>query len=182
MRKFYSRQWWMALPVLLLLATSCNRENAGPTPAKTDGWVPVYSSDQEATAIASTTPKAIEKGGKIYTKGSLLFQVEAGKGVHVIDISQPASPQKLGFITVRGAQEMAVMNNYMYVNNLNDLVVVDIGTVSSVKEVGRMKSVFHMVDQQYPPEAGWFECIDATKGTVVGWEQKTIEHPKCQRN
>ncbi|WP_276132902.1 hypothetical protein [Polluticoccus soli] len=179
MIKLYS--WRIALPVLLLFA-ACDKSNNGPIPAKADGWAPIYSSDKEASTISVTTARAIEDGGKIYTRGTMLYQVESGKGVHVIDISQPSNPQKVGFINIVGAQEMAIMNSYMYANNLNDLVVIDISNnTSSVKEIGRMKGVFNLVNQQYPPESGWFECVDATKGTVIGWQRQEVEHPKCKR-
>lgn len=182
MKPTCSRYWQFGIPILFLIASCRTNENAGPTPASVDGWAPVYSTSADAYTVSSTDPKTIEDGGKIYVKGKELYQVEAGKGIHVVDISNPVSPQKLRFIAIRGAQEMAIKGNYLYANNLNDLVVVDISNITSVKEVGRMKGIFHMVDQSYPPEDGYFECIDASKGTVVGWEQKTLKHPKCRRN
>jgi hypothetical protein len=184
MKQIYSRYWRVGIPILLFMA-SCqnnNNNNVGPTPKNVDGWTPVYSSDAEAHKISATGPVATTNGGKIYVRGNELYQVEAGKGIHVIDISQPTNPQKKKFISIVGAQEMAIKGGYLYANNLNDLVVIDIGNPEAVTEVGRMKSMFHMIDQAYPPEDGWFECIDASRGTVVGWEQKNLAKPKCRRN
>lgn len=181
MNRFYSLGWRVAMPALLLLA-ACEGNNVTPSPAKVDGWKPIYSTNAEAVAIKGTDPRLIENGGKIYTKGNILYQVETGKGIHIIDISQPANPQKLKFITVRGVQEMAIKDNYLYANNLNDLVVVDISDLSAVKEVNRMVKIFHLVDQELPPSSGYFECVDASKGTVVGWEQTSLDHPKCMKN
>lgn len=172
---------WAVLP-LLLLFTACDQNGAGPVPKEADGWAPVYSTNTEALTISSADPKTIEKGGKIYTKGTLLYQVETGKGIHVINIADPANPQKVKFININGAQEMAIKGQTLYANNLNDLVVVDITDYASVKEVGRLKNVFHLVNQYRPPGEGYFECIDASKGTVVGWEQKKLQSPRCKTN
>jgi hypothetical protein len=38
-----------------------------------------------------------------------------------------------------------------------------------------------MLNQDFPPEFGYFECVDTTKGTVVGWEKKTLKRPECVR-
>lgn len=149
-------------------------------PAKVDGWAPIYSKDQGATTISSSEPRLIEKGGKIYVKGDTLYQIETGLGIHVMDIKQPNNPQKIRFINVVGVQEMAIKDNVMYTNNLNDLVVLDISNVSDVKLLDRITGVFHLVDQSYPPGTGYYECPDASKGTVVGWERKTLNYPKCR--
>lgn len=148
-------------------------------PAKADGWAPIYSKDTSANKIRSVDPVPIEKGGKIYVKGNTLYQVENGKGIHVIDISQPEHPKKLSFITVLGAQEMAVKGNLLYANNLNDMVVLDITDISNIKQADRLSNVFHLVDPHNPPASGYFECPDDEKGKVIGWEAKTIDSPKC---
>lgn len=146
-------------------------------PKQTEGWAPVYS--QTARAIKSTDTRNIENGGKIYIKDKRLYQVETGKGIHAIDISNPSDPRKITFIEIAGCQEMSVMGNMMYANNLNDLVTIDISDISNVKETDRRKDAFHILDRGHPPSSGWFECIDASKGDVIGWELKTLYSPKC---
>jgi hypothetical protein len=164
---------------------SNNRRTTQPTqqpPAEVDGWAPVYSSSgTDITTIKSLPPQNIDKGGKIYIKGDTLYEVEAGKGIHVILIKQPQNPQKLAFISVTGAQELAIKNNMLYTNNMNDLVVIDISKIDSVKTIDRVTSIFHLVDPYYPPGTGYYECIDSKKGTVVGWEQKVLAYPKCRK-
>ncbi len=150
-------------------------------PAEVQGWAPIYNKDSTAAQIKSLDPRSIEQEGKIYVKGDTMYQVEVGKGIHVIDIKQPANPQKIAFINVLGAQEMAVKNNVMYANNLNDLVVLDISNAKDVKVLDRISNVFHMVDPNAPAGTGYYECADASKGTVVGWEQKTLKYPQCRK-
>lgn len=178
---------WLLLPVLLVSLTACDpfgtRRSSEPKPEppkEVDGWAPVYNKDEANKQVRSMEPRNIDKGGKIYIKGDTLYQVESGRGIHVIVIKQPSNPQKVAFINVLGAQEMAIKNNMMYVNNLNDLVVLDISNVRDVKVADRITSVFHLVDGNVPPGTGYYECIDASKGEVVGWEQKTLSYPECR--
>lgn len=170
----------------VIFCTSCDpfgfngRSRRPEPPAEVDGWAPVYNTDQSATIIRSEDPREIVKGGKIYLKNDTLYQVEVGKGVHLIDISQPSAPRKLQFIAVLGAQEMAIKDNYLYTNNMNDLVVVDIRNLGNVKLADRISNVFHLVDKNYPPASGYYECVDPNKGDVIGWEQKVLNYPQCQ--
>lgn len=167
----------------LSVCASCGSWGGDPDvpPAEIDGWAPIYS-DQSTKIIKSVDAQPIEKGGKIYTKGNMLYQVEEGKGIHVIDISQPSNPQKLKFITVLGVHEMAIKDNYLYANNFNDLVVADIANLADVKEVGRKQSAFSLTNMSVPPSPGFFECVDASKGSVIGWEKKRLQKPKCRLN
>lgn len=179
------------LPILVL--SSCDPfgivtvEGEEPTvqppspPKSVEGYAPIYGNVDDVATIKSSGPAPIVNEGKIYVKGTLLYQVETGKGIHVIDISAPANPQKTHFIEVAGAQEMAIKNNNLYTNNLNDLVVIDITNLSDVKLVDRVNGVFHLFDPKTPPGTGWYECVDASKGDVIGWELKTLSYPECSK-
>ncbi len=175
------------LPMMLFFASCIDFGNTpepgpGPAPDEVDGWAPVYAEDGVANTIKSLEPREIDNGGKIYVKDNRLYQVEVGKGIHVIDITDGNNPTKLRFIQVTGAQEMSIMNNNLYTNNVNDLVVVDITDINNAQLVDRVSGVFHLVDPALPPSVGYFECVDASKGTVVGWEQKKLYKPICRRN
>lgn len=178
---------WAVLPLLLLL-TACDpyrtnpRPQPEPSPKEVEGYAPVYATAEDAAKITATDVRPIEKGGKIYVKGNMLYQVEVGKGIHVINISDGANPQKVKFIHVTGAQEMSIMDNYLYTNHMNDLVVLNIADINNVQLVDRVSGMFHLVDPSLPPASGWFECIDASKGVVVGWELKTLYKPVCRKN
>lgn len=150
-------------------------------PEKIDGYAPVYGDKAQLSEIKTLDPMPIEDGGKIYVKGNLFYQVETGKGIHVMDISNPSNPQKLHFIQVVGAQELSIKNNTLYTNNLNDLVSLDISDLSNVKELDRIPNMFNLVDPSVPPGTGYYECIDPAKGDVIGWEIKVLHYPKCSR-
>lgn len=180
---------WLILAFVLVSFSSCDplgifggpEPEPEPTPpAKVEGWAPIYNTDQLATVISAEQPRLIDKGGKIYVKGDTLFQIETGKGIHVMYIKQPDNPQKIKFISVLGAQEMAIKDNTLYTNNVNDLVVIDISNINNIQLIDRISNVFHIVDQNFPPGSGYYECPVSSKGTVVGWEQKTLNYPQCR--
>jgi hypothetical protein len=116
----------------------------------------------------------------IYVMGTTLYQVESGKGIHVLSFNNPSNPQKLAFIEVPGAQEISIKGSYLYTNNYNDLVVLDIAELTDVKVIKRMKDLFTFTTMDTPPLPGYFECVDPSKGRVVDWEQTTIYSPKCK--
>lgn len=162
--------------------TSCDPKPTPMPPETIEGWSPVYNNDNTAMVIKSTDPINIDKGGKIYVKDNTLYQVEVGKGIHVMDITDPQNPTKVKFIQVLGAQELAIKNDVLYTNNINDLVVLDIANMNNVQVVDRISNVFNLIDPLLPPSVGYFECADPAKGTVVGWELKELKQPKCIRN
>lgn len=187
MKKINQLGYMLAIP-FLLFATSCDpfgrnvNPDPGPPPAETEGYAPVYATAEEAGTISAMEARPIEKGGKIYVKGHMLYQVEVGKGIHVIDIQDGNNPMKVKFLQVIGAQEMAIMDNNLYTNHVNDLVVLNIADINNVQVLDRVTGMFHLVDPMYPPAAGWHECIDPKKGVVVGWELKTLNNPVCRKN
>lgn len=154
-----------------------------PQPVKGDvvGWAPIYTQDPDVQRIASDTPHVTLHAGKIYAKDHFIFQNEVDKGIHVINIANPAAPEEIAFIKSAGSTELAIRGNYLYTNNLNDIVVVDISNPMQVKEVARLKNAFSTGSDLYPPGHGYFECVDPSKGTVVGWEQKMLHQPTCYR-
>lgn len=142
------------------------------------GYAPVYGDVDEYNDISLRSPQAVEQGGKIYVLGNYLFQVEQGKGIHVNDISKPATPLRKGFVNVPGAKEIAVKDGLIYTNNDNDLVAIKVEGEKAVV-VKRIASSFGYRDRNLPPEPGPFECPDKTKGTVIGWQKKKLTNPSC---
>ncbi len=54
-------------------------------------YVPVYMSYSDLrSAVKPSSPRPIEKPGKIYFKDNILFVVERLKGIHMVDVSNPA--------------------------------------------------------------------------------------------
>lgn len=145
-------------------------------------YVPIYVSKDEANFIGAGTAKPTVLPGKIYAYGTYLFQVEQNHGIHIIDNSNPQQAHKISFLNVPAASELAVKSGFLYTNNMDDLVVFDISDIISPKLVHRVENAFPQISQEYPPVNGaYFECVDPSKGVVVGWEEKLIDNPKCRR-
>lgn len=175
------------LVILAFGFSSCDPTIDGNPPQEVSGFVPVYSQDPANRHITAEAPRPSIKGGKMYTTGSLLFQVEPDSGIHVINYADPKNPQKIGFIRSMLCKEVSVKNGYVYTNNFSDLVVIDINNIQNVHEVSRVENVFPDLALQYPQkDAGnfspvYFECPDPSKGVIVGWKEKLIKNPKCWR-
>jgi hypothetical protein len=180
-KSFYS---FIYILIAVFTLSSSNPYDPEPriqTPQQTEGWEPIFGNTTTAMTIKSGPPRDIGKGGKIYIKNDTLYQVETGKGIHVINISQPSTPKKIKFKEVVGCQEMSIVDHYLYTNNLNDLVVIDIQDIINVTELDRVTNSFHLIDQYQPPGTGWYECPNAAKGDIIGWEIKTIYNPGCRK-
>ena len=179
-------------PIIILcvitsfILLSCDFRNTSHLPSQVEGYSPIYATDASSFKQISAEPaRTTINGGKLYTVGNLLFQVEQDSGIHIINYANPASPQKLGFIKSYLCKELSVKNGFIYTNNFSDLVVIDINTPNNIREISRTPGVFPDLALQYPSKAGfgqiYFECADPKKGVVIGWKKQTIYNPKCFR-
>jgi hypothetical protein len=139
-----------------------------------DANVPIYMSFSEfRTSFKKSDAEDIKQPGKIYFKDNYLFVNEHGKGIHVIDNSNPAEPQIIAFYEIVGNVDMAIKGNILFADSYIDLVAIDISDVNNPIEVSRLENVF----PEIAPEGNvWFPYakVDRTKGVIVGWEVKTI--------
>ncbi len=172
---------FLALPFL----NSCDPGNDNPRVV--EGYVPIYANNlAEVKTVKATAPQTIVNGGKLYTTGSLLFQVELDSGIHIINYADPQNPQKLGFIRSFLCKEVTEKGGFIYTNNMADLVVIDIRNLNDIKVVGRTENVFPDLLYQTPPinqqnGTTWFECPEEKKGVVIGWKKQTLTNPRCYK-
>ncbi|GAB3919671.1 hypothetical protein [Larkinella terrae] len=168
------------VPLLFLAVFGCetNRDTA---PERTvQALRPVYASYEEISTIKTLAPQPLRNPGKIYIKGGFLFINEQGKGIHIVDNSDPANPQKISFVSVPGNVDMAVKDEVLYADNSVDLVALDISDPRQVKVLKRVKDAYPY--PSYPQQRGvQFECANRDKGIVVRWEIATLTNPKCYR-
>ncbi|MFW6328224.1 MAG: hypothetical protein ACOC2F_07945, partial [Bacteroidota bacterium] len=130
--------------------------------------VPLYMSYNELrTVIGTETPREINQPGKIYIKDNYLFVNEYMKGIHIIDNTNPASPQKVSFVEIPGNVDMAVKDNFLYADSYIDLIVIDLSDMNNITEISRVDSIFPYIipeyDYNYPVEQ-----IESGKGVVTG--------------
>jgi hypothetical protein len=136
--------------------------------------VPVYMPFEEfRSSFEKSEPTDISHPGKIYFKDGYLFVNEYGKGIHVIDNSNPAQPEKIAFYEILGNVDMAIRGNILFADSYVDLLSIDISDVNNPVEISRLKNVFPEI---VPEGDRWFPYanVDNSKGVIVGWTVKTI--------
>lgn len=129
-------------------------------------YVPVYKTSQQVRDnIKSNPSQPIEKAGKIYVKGNFIFLNDIDKGIHVIDNSNPSSPQQVAFITIPGNMDLAVKGNTLYADLYTDLVAIDI---SNPRSVALKKVVPNVFPYRYYNST--FR-LDSSK-VIASWEKR----------
>ncbi len=173
------------LLIFLTAMLSCREQEQdeptdGPRFDKT-AYRPIYATSQELSKIESLPPQPLRKPGKIYVRGNILLVNEMGQGLHIIDNKDPQNPQKLSFLKIIGNSDMAVKGNFLYADNASDLVVFDISNATAPQFLKRVPDVIPV--KNYPDLVQiYFDCPDATKGKIVGWEKyNTKVRPRCYR-
>jgi len=173
--------------ILLSLATiySCKQESITKVPKEAEGYRPIYGDPATIKEVKSEPAKPVGSPGKIYYKGGYIFQVDEGTGIHIVNTANPSQAGRVGFISIKGCHEIAITGNYLFTNNLSDLITVDISDFSKPKVVKRISNAFTTsntelsTNTELPPERGYFECPDKNKGIVVGWRKEMLQYPKC---
>ena len=155
---------------------SCIKDKCSETHAYTY-FIPVYKTISEVRAnIKSNAPKDIEDPGKIYIKDNYIFLNDIDKGIHVIDNSNPSSPQNIAFIDIPGNMDIAVKENILYADQYADLVAIDISNPTNVKLVKTIEGTF--------PERNWGNgfSIYRDDDVVVSWNKHdTVVVGDCER-
>jgi hypothetical protein len=144
-----------------------------------EGWKPIYSTESDNSSIETKASEPLENPGRIYTYDNLLLVNDQSKGIHIYDNSVKTNPTEVSFISIPGNMDFSVRSNTIYADNVTDMVIIDISNPAEPTYSNRIKNVFPV--QQFPDEFGPFECVDASKGTVVGWEKVELVNPKCFR-
>jgi hypothetical protein len=126
----------------------------------------VISLDELRSSTKLVEAQPLNSIGKIYRKGQNLFINEPGKGIHIIDNSNPSNPVVKSFLNIPGNVDLAVMGNTLYADSYIDLVVFDISEISNIHEVNRVENVFTNYHQPYGFQ------FDQSKGLITGWTEK----------
>ncbi len=138
------------------------------------------STEFKANAVAVTDPIPIENSGKIYAYQNYIFVGDVGKGVHVIDNSNPTAPQNIAFIKLEGNADISVKNDRLFADSYGDLVVFDVSNINEIKLVNRLENAIN--DDYFIPVEGleWpeadiyeYEDFDYTSEVIIGWNVTT---------
>jgi len=134
---------------------------------------PVYMSYEElrTSAIRVQPNEPLTKTGKIYLYQNYLLVNSPNEGVHVYDNSDKQNPTHLAFINIPGNIDIAVKQDYLYVDSYVDLVVLDISDMSNIREVHRVTDIFPYNPYQNVPVEIWIGPLDPSKGVVIGYKE-----------
>jgi len=143
-------------------------------------YEPVYMSEQEyMNAIKMESARELKEPGKIYFYENHLFINESNEGVHVIDNSDPANPQKVGFINIPANKDIAVKNDLLYADSETNLLVFDIQDIQNPELIATKENVFEKSGNEAP---GFVHTqVDPSKGIVVDWK-KVEDEETCTGN
>jgi hypothetical protein len=159
---------WSILLLFILLLNSCLKDKTLHTYSY---FEPVYKTTAEVRANIKSNPiRDVLQPGKIFIRGQYIFLNEIDRGIHIIDNSNPSSPQKIAFVDIPGNMDMAVKGNTLYADAYTDLVVLDI---SNPLQVGLKKVIEDVFPFRY--YNGYF--LQDTSKVLVDWKRKdtTVE-------
>lgn len=126
MKKYLNIPISAALILFGLFFTGCVKDTCHKTYTYSY-YKPVYKTTAEVKAnIKSNAAKEIVNPGKIFILGNYIFLNEVDKGIHILDNTNPASPQNVAFIDIPGNVDLAVKGNILYADLYTDLVTIDI--------------------------------------------------------
>ena len=174
--------------IWILLLSSCWKFNTNyRSRPKVWGNKPVYAAVDSAKKILyDPVMHPLLNAGNIYAFKNAIFQVDVGRGIHVIDNSVPSDAHRVGFITINGCQQISIQGSYLYTNSYSDLVTIDISDPENMKIVSRLPNTFPELAYNYPliepKESGYYECnAYRTDSVVVGWVKDSIPEG-CYKN
>jgi len=170
------------LLALLLALIGCQPDD-GENLESVQGYRPLYG-QESGSPIVMQEARALQRPGKIYRYGDYLLINEYNAGIHVFDNKTPETPTPIGFIRILGNRELAVAQDILYVNHLDNLTALTIDDFNNVVQISSrpLGSPYYYditSDIPPPPRGYYFECIDPMQGYVMGWEATTLHNPSC---
>jgi hypothetical protein len=169
----------LVLIVLACCLYGCIVEPFGPEfPAGTvEGYRPLYGTITQ-TEISLEDPRPVKKPGKIYLYNNFLLVNEIKEGIHVFDNNNPAEPLPVSFINLLGNTDMAIKDDILYADHNGDLKSIRLNSFTSIAVLDSLPLSDWNLGM--PPPAGfYFECVEQSKGVVVGWQVVELTNPSC---
>jgi hypothetical protein len=144
---------------------------------KVSGYRPLYGG-QAATDVSLLPARELENPGKIYVYHHYLLVNERGKGIHVFNNADPTHPQAMAFINLLGNSDMAIKDDILYADHNGELKSIKLNGFNALAVLDSISlASWHL---GVPPPAGfYFECVDVSKGVVVGWQSVELNNPDC---
>ncbi len=170
-RKFYLIYPAIFNAFLVLLLSGCLKDKIRKTYQIT---TPVYETlTKLRESIKSQPAVAITAPGKITVAGKYIFLAEPGKGIHVIDNSDPSAPRNVSFINIPGNEDIAILGSALYADSYGDLVTFDISDPLAVTAKNFATNIFPDHNNYYYPSMGYLTDTSHNADSInviVGWK------------
>ncbi|WP_051203873.1 LVIVD repeat-containing protein [Hugenholtzia roseola] len=173
-KSFLAKAFTKSLGIALLFSlflSSCTEENCTYTYTY---YEPIYLSfeDLRSAPIRSEAAQPLGEVGKIYYKDNYIFINERGRGIHLINNSNPSAPINEAFIPIAGNYDIAIAGNTLYADNYTDLLVLDIGDKRNIRLAQRLENAFDQ--QQFMTSMPFVSGRVGEGGIIVDWKATTV--------
>jgi hypothetical protein len=164
MKKYLNHLIPSVFLILCVFFQSCLKDSCSDVQTFTQ-WNPVYKTDAEMN-VAPTFEAArkLQNPGKIYFYDKFLLINEQKKGIHIIDNSNVSAPKNLGFLKIDGNIDIAIKDDVLYVDSYDDLLAIDITSITAPRLMNRLDAVFPTTFWR-DPQRGWL--VDYTPSKVT---------------
>jgi len=121
--------------------------------------------------IELQTSRPVSDAGKIYVKDEYILINENEEGFHLYDNTNSESPEPIAYLKVRGATDLAIRGNTVYVHHLVDLVAIEYNFyTNSIENVNRSPNVFPRLNSPDGFSAAYFNVPE--NEIIVGYQLK----------
>ena len=159
----------------LLALTGCENKVTETVTYKINEPVFMATSTFRNSVKVTAEPHKITSIGKMCLYNNYLYISEPEKGIHIINNTDPANPQIIGFIQLLGNADLAIRNGMLYADSYIDLVWFDITNPAMPELKGRLDSIFPTAMPTIQNIYGYdYSSVYSGKnnGIVIGWELK----------
>ncbi|MDP1676069.1 MAG: hypothetical protein Q8L88_04325 [Bacteroidota bacterium] len=117
-----------------------------------------------------------DTSAKIYLYQNYLIKTHPEKGIQIFSVSNPSIPTTINTMNVVGTHDVAVINNKMYTDRWNSLIVYDVSNFSQPKQIDSIPQIFNSyrydvmpmgIDGNVDDDNHWScgDCIPAPRST-----------------
>ncbi len=100
-----------------------------------------------------TNSKHSDTSAKIYLYQNYLIKTHPDKGMQIFSVSNPSLPTTVNTMNVVGTHDVAIVNNRMYADRWNSLIVYDVSNISEPKQIDSIPQIFNSYRYDIMPMA-----------------------------
>lgn len=129
----------------------------------------IISRDSLRRSVEVVAARPIVRSGKLLAAKHTLFVNKPYEGWHIVDNSTPSSARNVRFISAPGSLDGIVIGNYLYLQNSDNLVVLDITNETNPILTRRVEGILPVPAAPYSPLS-----YSGPEQAIVGWHDTII--------